>query len=365
VSGRSRLLMTVDAVGGVWSYATGLCRSLPELCFVLATMGPRPRQEQRNEISGVDNVTLVESDYSLEWMTGGGADLAESSAWLVGLVKNHCVDLVHVNGYAHGGLEVVRPVLVVAHSDVVSWWKAVHKHAPPPEWDDYRRRVVAGLGAATRVAAPTSAVLRDLERHYTPLSSNASVIANGIDLAAYPASLKRPVVLAAGRLWDAAKNLCALDAIAPELAWPVEIAGDTEHPDGGTPKFSNVRLLGRLSAAQMARYLGSASIFAAPARYEPFGLAILEAAAAGCALVLSDIRSLRENWDGVAVFVPPEDGVALGAAINAAIADTQRRSHLAAAARRRARRFTLPRMAHSYAALYCEMALGSRLQENV
>ncbi len=32
-----------------------------------------------------------------------------------------------------------------------------------------------------------------------------------------------------------------------------------------------------------------------PARYEPFGLSVLEAALSGCALVLGDIPSLRES----------------------------------------------------------------------
>jgi len=98
------VLMTADAVNGVWSYAAGLSRSLPEIRFVLATMGPRPRRAHRDEIGRLNNVTLVESDYSLEWMTKGGADLAESCAWLVGLVNTHRVDIVHVNGYADDGL---------------------------------------------------------------------------------------------------------------------------------------------------------------------------------------------------------------------------------------------------------------------
>jgi glycogen synthase len=359
------VLMTADTVGGVWSYAAGLCRSLPEMRFVLATMGPRPRQAQRDEIQRLGNVTLVESDYSLEWMVDGGRDFADSCAWLVDIVKNHRADVVHVNGYAHARLSIDRAVLVAAHSDVSSWWEAVHKQPAPPEWDPYRSRVVAGLAAATRVVAPTTAVLRDLARHYSPLAKNAEVIANGVDIGAYPPLQKRPMVLSAGRLWDAAKNLAALDAIAPQLAWPVEIPGDTEHPDSGIPKFSNVRLLGRLGSTEMARHLGSASIFAAPARYEPFGLAILEAAAAGCALVLGDIPSLRENWDGAAAFVAPEDRVALRATINALIADAQERTRLAVAARRRAGRFTLQRMAQSYAALYCEMARSSILLESV
>ncbi len=70
----------------------------------------------------------------------------------------------------------------------------------------------------------------------------------------------------------------------------------------------------------MAGWLGRASIFALPARYEPFGLLPLEAALSGCALVLGDIPSLREVWGDAAWFVPPDDRDALTAAIGSLIA---------------------------------------------
>jgi glycogen synthase len=166
-------------------------------------------------------------------------------------------------------------------------------------------------------------------------------------------------VLASGRLWDEAKNVAALAAAAPGLPWPVEVAGDLEHPDGGVAAYTNLRLLGPLPPAEMARRFGTAAIYAAPARYEPFGLAILEAAAAGCALVLGDIASLRENWDGAALFVAPDRPADLRAAIAGLIAAPEERSRLAAVARRRARSFTLHRMAQAYAALYRDMMSSS------
>jgi glycogen(starch) synthase len=357
--------MTADAVGGVWSYAVGLCAALSEIRFVVATMGPRLRQTLREQIARLDNVVLEESEYSLEWMANSRDDFAESREWLRGLVARHEIDLVHVNGYAHACLDVELPVLVVAHSDVSSWWEAVHQCAPPPEWDRYRCRAAAGLAAASRIAAPTAAVLRDLERHYLRLDGNGEVIANGIDAAALPPLLKRQVVFAAGRVWDAGKNLAALDAIAPELAWAVEIAGDAAHPESGVATLGKVRLLGRLRPSDMAWYLGSSSIFVAPARYEPFGLAILEAAAAGCALVLGDIPSLRESWDGAAVFVHPEDKQALRSSINGLIFRPDDRARLATLARSRARRFTLDRMGRAYAALYRDMVHSSTCLERV
>jgi glycosyltransferase involved in cell wall biosynthesis len=107
-----------------------------------------------------------------------------------------------------------------------------------------------------------------------------------------------------------------------------------------------------LSAAAIGEWYARASIYALPARYEPFGLSVLEAASAGCALVLGDIPSLRENWDGAALFVPPDDHCALTAAINDLINDPRRRALLAQGAVTRASRFSLGRMVDEYAALY-------------
>jgi glycogen synthase len=110
--------------------------------------------------------------------------------------------------------------------------------------------------------------------------------------------------------------------------------------------------LGVLDRAEMAERLGAAAIFAAPARYEPFGLGVLEAAASGCALALGDIASLRETWDGAAVFLPPNDAAAWRDALSSLIADEARRAALAAAARRRAAAFSRERMGERYAELY-------------
>jgi glycosyltransferase involved in cell wall biosynthesis len=118
-----------------------------------------------------------------------------------------------------------------------------------------------------------------------------------------------------------------------------------------------------LAPAEMAERLGQAAIFAAPARYEPFGLGILEAAASGCALVLGDIASLRETWDGAAVFVPPDDRPGWRAALAALMANEHRRENLAAAARERAQSFSREAMARGYAALYDELLGGAERRE--
>src|SRR5207248_1474826 len=153
------------------------------------------------------------------------------------------------------------------------------------------------------------------------------------------------VIMAAGRLWDAAKNLALLDDAAVQLDWPVEIAGDVTHPETGTAGLARARLLGRLSPPDLAARLAAAAIYAAPARYEPFGLGILEAAASACALVLGDIPSLREIWHGAALFVDPGDPGSLTDALQHLIGNCRDRERLAEAALQRAGNYSQARMA--------------------
>lgn len=189
------------------------------------------------------------------------------------------------------------------------WWHAVRKEDAPAPWHEYRRRVTRGLQKADLVVAPTRAMLRALEFHYGALRAT-EVIPNGRDSNAFAVGTKEPFILSAGRLWDQAKNTAALVAVAPWLPWPVVLAGQRKSPDGTEAHLRNVRLLGRLSERELAALYARASIYALPARYEPFGLSILEAALSGCALVLGDIPSLRETWNDAAIFVAPSDHTA-------------------------------------------------------
>ena len=127
----------------------------------------------------------------------------------------------------------------------------------------------------------------------------------------------------------------------------------------------HTRLLGRLSQRALAAWLGRAAIYCLPARYEPFGLSVLEAALSGCTLVLGDIPSLREIWRHRAVFVPPDDPEALEEALSRLIADPDRRASLAAGSRARALQLTSERMVEAYLAAYGEVlaAHGAVMEE--
>lgn len=345
-----RILMTADAVGGVWTYCLELARGLEPygVEVVLATMGPRPSERQREEVP--DNVRLVESDYRLEWMDDPWADVGLAGNWLLELEAKYAPQVVHLNGYAHGALPFVAPTLIVAHSCVCSWWEGVKRQLPPAEWGTYRFRVARGLRGVQHVVAISRAMLGALHRNYGWLPST-SVIHNGRDLEPRFAA-KEPYVLGAGRIWDEAKNLPALERVADRVPWSVFLAGDT-HGDDRSP-----RRLGRLDADALSAWMARASIFALPARYEPFGLSALEAARHGCALLLGDLPSLREVWGDAAEYVDPFDDDALAEKLSALIDDPARRAELASRARARAGRFTRVAMTDAYRALYQDLARG-------
>jgi glycogen(starch) synthase len=323
-----KVLMTADTVGGVFTYAQDLAAAL-DAEVVLATIGPRPGPHAHR-------------DLKLEWMDDPWDDLAVTERWLLEQEEQERPDVVHLNGFAHGAAPFRAPKLVAGHSCVLSWWQAVKGEPAPAEWDVYRRVVRAGIQAADAVIAPTAFMLGELARLYGPLPGGGRVIHNGSPASA-AAVPKERFVLAAGRFWDEAKNLATLDAAARGLGAPVLLAGDTA---GCSPRHA--RALGPLAPAELASLRARAAVFAAPARYEPFGLAILEAARAGCSLVLGDIPSLRELWDGAARFVDPGDPDALRAALAEALAAPR-------PAVERAGRYSLEAMAAAHRALYDEL----------
>jgi hypothetical protein len=124
----TRVLMTADTVGGVWSHALELAAGLGRrgVQVALATMGAPPSDLQRAQVAALPTVTLHESSYRLEWMADPWRDVRAAGDWLLRLERQLQPDLVHLNQFAFGALPFVAPTVLVAHSCVLSWWRAVY-----------------------------------------------------------------------------------------------------------------------------------------------------------------------------------------------------------------------------------------------
>ena len=352
----TRILMTADTVGGVWTYALELTRALQPygVEVLLATMGPSLSAAQREDAHNLTNLNLFKSNYKLEWMPDCWSDVKRAGDWLLHLENRLRPDLIHLNGYTHANLPWNSPTLVVGHSCVFSWWQSVHGDEPPAAWQRYKDAVTRGLRAADLVVTPTAAMLRALKTHYGSISHDR-VIHNGRNSEHFKPGSKQPFILSAGRLWDEAKNVDRVAGIATELPWPVFVAGDLQERS----LTKQCRWLGRLSESELQRWFATASIYALPALYEPFGYTPLEAALSGCALVLGDIESLREVWGDAAVFVDPNDSHALKRELVDLIKHDKLRRDMAQRARETALRFTSERMGENYFTVYSELLVDS------
>jgi glycosyltransferase involved in cell wall biosynthesis len=97
--------------------------------------------------------------------------------------------------------------------------------------------------------------------------------------------------------------------------------------------------------------------------HELFGLAIVEAMAAGCPVIASAVASLPEIVvDGASGFlVPPNDSSAIGRAIERLRSNTELWSQLSLGARRRAELFSWPRVAEACLRAYVDPSDKSAL----
>ncbi|MBV9079256.1 MAG: glycosyltransferase family 4 protein, partial [Methylobacteriaceae bacterium] len=340
------VLMTADAVGGVWTYALDLARGLAgaDVTVTLAMLGPSPGDEARREALAVPDLDLVETTLPLDWLAATPGEVLESGREIARLAQTGDVDLVHLNSPAlAAGGAFDRPVVGICHSCVATWWDALRGGTTLPEDFGWRTDLLGrGYRACDLLLAPTAAFAEaTADRYAVPVPR---AVPNGRDLAGEPGESCAPFVFTAGRLWDEAKGFATLDAAAAALPAPVLAAGPTRAPHGGEISAGHATPLGSLANHEVLAYLTDRPIFASLARYEPFGLAVLEAARAGCPLVLSNIATFRELWDGAALFVPPDDAPVLASVLTGLLDDEAGRRRWGDAARARSALYTGERM---------------------
>jgi glycosyltransferase involved in cell wall biosynthesis len=348
-----RLFMSTDAVGGVWRYSLTLAAELARAgaAVRLGVIGPRPSRDRRAEASTIAGLELQHLDAPLDWVAGDGAELRWGGREIAAAARDWGADLVQLNQPAYAATRFAMPVVTVAHSCVETWWRGTHGAPAPAEWAWHRDAVGEGLRAAAVAVAPSRAFAAILQGVYG-LARPPLVVANGIAPGAAEGA-KGACVLATGRVWDASKNFALLDAAAPAIRWPVRLGGECAAPDGATPSAPrNILCLGHLGRRAVAAEYTAAPIYVSPSLHEPFGLGVLEAADAGAALVLSDIPTFRELWDGAALFFGPRDAAALARQANRLIDDPELRRRMAAAARERATRYTVADTARRMLAAY-------------
>jgi len=352
-----RVLITTDVVGGVWQFTHELAAGLlgEGSAVALVSLGGAPSSEQFEQCARLSSqygcrFVYQSSSAALEWRQENQGAYHDAAPLLIRIAKDFGAELIHSNQFCFGDLPIDIPKVITAHSDVLSWAEACRDQPleNSPWLRQYRRLVTDGLSGATTVIAPTRWMLNALRRNF-PLRARSEVIPNGRTLAPGGDAIRHLRAVTAGRLWDEAKDIRMLGDVASPLL--LYAAGETQQGSAQGPRdLPGVTLLGRLGQDELLRFFRESTIYICTSRYEPFGLAPLEAALCGCAVLARDIPSLREVWQDGALYFG--DASALSTLLNELAANPSSMNLARERSFARARFFTAERMVASYQAQF-------------
>jgi glycogen synthase len=368
------VLVTADTMSGSWTYTRELVTGLVTrgVRVTLVSFGEIPLPEQTVWMDLLHGLEYRPTAFRLEWMDEAPEDLHESSEFLASLVREVRPDLLHLHQFCHGNLSVNVPRVVMAHGDLISWSEAVQGCTPRStralKW--YRDTVVCGIAAADAVVAPSAWMLDTLRVTYTRPRRGAVIYPGRNPIFFNPYVSKEDCVLSVGRLLDAGKQVSLLTQHAQPF--PVCIVGaDQTVPVPRLPIRADVKVStdqnsvavrGPQTEAQLRALYSRAAVYAATARYEPLGIAPLEAAFSRCAIVANDIPSFREVWGDAALYFRTNDARSLAETLRQLDADRSLRHAFADRAYTRARnRFTTKRMIDDYLDLYRSLISANTL----
>ncbi len=212
-------------------------------------------------------------------------------------------------------------------------------------------RWLARLDVMTAVSAVAERVVAKTGR--------VRIIPNGIDIEDYRSDGKEPDTVAFLGRDDARKGLHVLLA-----AWPKVRAARPDSQlrvigaEASGPVPPGVTFLGRVSEAEKRRHLQTSAVFCAPnLGGESFGIVLVEAMAASCAIVASGLPAFVRVAGDTARYVSPGDAAGIAAEIIALLSDDGAAHRMGEAAADASRRFGRHEVCPAYEAAYAD-AIG-------
>lgn len=309
--------------------------------------------------------------------------------WLLGSRVLSAVDRtlrrVHADVY-HSFTPVVPdtsacPIIQTIHDLSFELDPAVRR---APGSADLRRVTRAGVSIASRVIAVSSQTRNDIAAIYPIESEKIDIVHNGINPVFMPThdvalreqlrrdfSILSPYILTVGAdipRRNYARLFTAMQLVwqqHPELRWVIAGRGQFK----ATPLYELAQKSNQLDRLvfvasptdqQLAQIYRDAILTCCASSFEGFGLSVLEAMACGTPVACSDMRSLREVADTLAVYFPHDDPASMGEAILGMIDDADYRRQLKYKGVQRAAQFTWAKAAQDILAIHEKTALALR-----
>lgn len=187
-----------------------------------------------------------------------------------------------------------------------------------------------------------------------PESLEVTIIPNGVDVQAFSSDVERAQHRVAFLGRDEPRK--GLDVLLEAWNRVRQEIPDAELLVMGADRSSpGVSWKGIVDEAEKRQGLGSSSVYVAPnLGGESFGITIVEAMAAGAAVVASDLGAFRDVGGEAVRYFPAGDPRALGDELVAILGDPTTMAMLSRAGQERARRFDWPTIVSGYRAVYTQ-----------
>ncbi|MBX3313539.1 MAG: glycosyltransferase family 4 protein [Actinobacteria bacterium] len=342
---------SISIPGGVQEQVLGLARSLRHLGHPTRILAPSDGPPPDGWVTPLGNSIPTAAN-------GSVAPIAPDPAAqlrLIRAVRDEAFDVLHLHEPLAPGAcmtaAVLKPTPLVGTFHAAGDSASYKYGSAPLRW------VASRLDARVVVSKEAEALAK------THLGGTYEHLYNGIEVERFasvePWPTDGPTVLFVGR-HEPRKGLDVLLAALADLPPDVRVWIGSDGPDterlkvryAGDPRLE---WLGRLSDEEKRRRLRAADVFCAPSlRGESFGVVLLEAMAAGAAIVAADLSGYRlvarADLDGL--LVPPGDPVALGVALNRVLGDRALHDRLVASGSARAEEFSMDSLARRYLEIY-------------
>ena len=344
--------------GGVQGQVLGLARALRALGHPTRVLGPSDGPPPEVGVTALGSSVALAANGSMAPIAPAPACALRTIAALA----DEGFDVVHLHEPLVPG--PCLTTLVVADIPLLGTFHAAGMSAAY-RWAARPLSWAAGRLAARCAVSEEAAVLARRS-----LGGNYDVLPNGVDVARFagaePWPTDGPTVLFLGR-HEPRKGLAvlieALASLSPNVRlWVAGDGPDTARLRAVTAGDDRVCWLGRISDAERSSRLRGADVLCAPSLHgESFGVVLLEAMAAGAAVVASDLTGYAAvaRADREALLVPPGDAEALARALTLVLAHRDRSASLVEAGRARARELSMARLAERYLELYLAVASGA------
>ena len=349
--------------GGVQGQVSGLSEALRDLGHEVVVVAPG-----KGAVGDGGRTVLVGRAVGVR-ANGSVAPVSISpgaAARAARVVRRPGIDVVHLH-------EPLAPVLnygclLAARQPIVGTF---HRNGPSALY-----RVLGPLArwAVGRLAVRCAVSEAARDNAASSLGGDYEVLFNGIDVERFatdaPTPTTAPTVLFVGR-HEPRKGLAVLleafeSLRRPAVLWVAGEGPATAELRRRHPASARLQWLGAISDDQKVARMVGADVFCAPSLGgESFGMVLLEAMAAGCALGASDIDGYRVASGGHALLVAPGDPAALASGLDQALSDAAAGRGLAspealAAARRHADRWSMSKLARRYVEIYERVLAGPR-----